>query len=293
MRFTWVRPRRPMPHDHAAGAQGILVHGWMERACATGSVPKDRGQPCLYRSEARTADDQEHVTRPHPTMTRVVLVTGANRGIGREVARQLLAHGFRTILTARDQERGRAAAAELGADFLPLDVADHGSVERCFAAVEAGYGRLDVLVNNAAIHYDTWQRAATADLQVVREALEVNLLGAWQASLTLLPLLRASRHGRIVNVSSEAGSLASMDGGPPAYNVSKAALNAFTRMLAGELRRDRILVNAVCPGWVATDMGGAGGRPVAEGAASVLWAVDLPDDGPTGGFYRDGHPIPW
>jgi NAD(P)-dependent dehydrogenase (short-subunit alcohol dehydrogenase family) len=84
-----------------------------------------------------------------------------------------------------------------------------------------------------------------------------------------------------------------MDGGPPAYNVSKAALNALTRMLASELRRDRVLVNAVCPGWVATDMGGPGGRPVAEGATSVLWAVDLPDDGPTGGFYRDGRPLPW
>jgi NAD(P)-dependent dehydrogenase (short-subunit alcohol dehydrogenase family) len=96
-----------------------------------------------------------------------------------------------------------------------------------------------------------------------------------------------------VKVSSEAGSLASMTGGTPAYNVSKAALNALTRMLASDLRRDRILVNAVCPGWVATDMGGPGGRPVAEGAASVLWAVDLPHDGPTGGFYRDGHPVSW
>jgi NAD(P)-dependent dehydrogenase (short-subunit alcohol dehydrogenase family) len=115
------------------------------------------------------------------------------------------------------------------------------------------------------VHYDTWQHASTADLQVVREALEANLLGAWETILTLLPLLRASGHGRIVNVSSEAGSL----------------------------RRDRILVNAVCPGWVATDMGGPGGRPVAEGAATILWVVDLPDDGPTGGFYRDGRPVPW
>ena len=108
-----------------------------------------------------------------------------------------------------------------------------------------------------------------------------------------VPLLRRSQHGRVVNVSSESGSLASMGGGTPAYTVSKVALNALTRMLAAELRGSRILVNAVCPGWVATDMGGAGGRPVAEGAASVLWAVTLPDGGPTGGFFRDGKPLPW
>ena len=228
---------------------------------------------------------------------RVVLVTGANRGIGRELARQLALRGDVVVLTARDLAKAeRVAAALPGREHVlarRLDVTDPASVERVAAELDSLHGRLDVLVNNAAIDYDTWQRATTADLEVVREALEVNLLGAWQTCLTLLPLLRQSRHGRIVNVSSEAGSLASMDGGPPAYNVSKAALNALTRMLAGELRRDRILVNAVCPGWVATDMGGPGGRPVAEGAASVLWAVDLPDDGPTGGFYRDGRPVPW
>jgi NAD(P)-dependent dehydrogenase (short-subunit alcohol dehydrogenase family) len=128
---------------------------------------------------------------------------------------------------------------------------------------------------------------------VVREALETNLLGAWAVTLALLPALRASRAGRIVNVSSEAGSLASMEGGHPAYSVSKAALNALTRMLAAELRGDRILVNAISPGWVATDMGGPGGRPVSEGAAGIRWAADLPDDGPTGGFFRDGLPQPW
>jgi NAD(P)-dependent dehydrogenase (short-subunit alcohol dehydrogenase family) len=230
-------------------------------------------------------------------MTRVVLVTGANRGIGRELARQLASRGDAVVLTARDLAKAEQAAAALPSHghllARRLDVTDPASIAQVAADLEGRYGRLDVLVNNAAIHYDTWQRASTADLQVVREALEVNLVGAWQTSLTLLPLLRASGHGRIVNVSSEAGSLASMDGGPPAYNVSKAALNALTRMLAGELGRDRILVNAVCPGWVATDMGGPGGRPVAEGAASVRWAVDLPDDGPSGGFYRDGHPLPW
>ena len=230
-------------------------------------------------------------------MTRVVLVTGANRGIGRELARQLARRGDTVVLTARDLAKAeRTAAALPGHERVlarRLDVTDPASIERVATDLDRRYGRLDVLVNNAAIHYDTWQQASTADLQVVREALEVNLLGPWQTSLTLLPLLRVSGHGRIVNVSSEAGSLASMNGGPPAYNVSKTALSALTRMLASDLRRDRILVNAVCPGWVATDMGGPGGRPVAEGAASVLWAVDLPDDGPTGGFYRDGRPVPW
>jgi NAD(P)-dependent dehydrogenase (short-subunit alcohol dehydrogenase family) len=230
-------------------------------------------------------------------MTRVVLVTGANRGIGRELARQLARRGEVVVLTARELAKAeRTAAALPGHERVlarRLDVTDPTSIAQVAADLDRRYGRLDALVNNAAIHYDTWQQASTADLQVVREALEVNLLGAWQTSLSLLPLLRASGHGRIVNVSSEAGSLASMNGGPPAYNVSKTALNALTRMLAGELRRDRILVNAVCPGWVATDMGGPGGRPVAEGAASLLWAIDLPDDGPTGGFYRDGHPVPW
>ena len=112
-------------------------------------------------------------------------------------------------------------------------------------------------------------------------------------TLGLLPLLRASGRGRIVNVSSEGGSLASMGGGLPAYHTSKAALNALTRTLAAELRRDGILVNSVCPGWVATDMGGPGGRPVSEGAAGIVWAATLPDDGPTGGFFRDGRPIAW
>ncbi len=154
-------------------------------------------------------------------------------------------------------------------------------------------GRADVVVNNAAIHYDTWQRACSADLELVEQALQTNLLGAWRTTQALLPLLRRSPHPRIVNVSSEGGSISEMTGGTPAYSVSKAALNALTRLLAGELRPDRILVNAVCPGWTATDMGGGGGRPVSAGAASVVWAALLPDDGPTGGFYRDGQALPW
>ena len=133
------------------------------------------------------------------------------------------------------------------------------------AWVRDALGRCDALVNNAAIDYDTDARATTADLDRVHRALETNLFGAWRTALAFLPLLRASPHPRIVNVSSGSGSLPDMSAGTPAYSVSKAALNALTRILAAELRSDRVLVNAVCPGWVATDMGGAGGRPVADG----------------------------
>lgn len=224
---------------------------------------------------------------------RVALVTGANRGIGREVVRQLLEHGFRAILSARDEERGRVAADELGAEFVRLDVADDASVDRCFRTVDEQHSRLDILINNAAIDYDTWQRGVDADLAVVHHAFETNLFGAWRCCRRAIPLMERNAWGRIVNVSSEGGSLASMGGGTPAYSTSKAALNALTRVLAAELRGSGILVNAVCPGWIATDMGGPGGRPLEVGAARVLWAVLLDDDGPTGGFFRDGRQLPW
>jgi NAD(P)-dependent dehydrogenase (short-subunit alcohol dehydrogenase family) len=229
------------------------------------------------------------------TRARVVVVTGANRGLGLEVVSQCAARGDAVVLGSRDRDTGRRAAVGLGDGVLPvaLDVTDTNGLAAAAAEVDRAYGRVDVLVNNAAIHYDTWQNAVDVDLGVVREALETNVLGAWQTTLAFLPLLRRSAHPRVVMVSSESGSLAAMSGGVPAYAVSKAALNALTRTLGGDLRRDGVLVNAVCPGWTATDMGGHGGRPVAEGVASILWAADLPDGGPTGTFTRDGRPLRW
>lgn len=228
----------------------------------------------------------------------MAVVTGANRGIGREVVRQLAQQGWLVVLGARDAARGRAAAAELGSEaagVVPrmLDVSDDASVRAAAGWVGAEVGRCDALVNNAAIDYDSDARATTADLDRVHRAMETNLYGAWRTALAFLPLLRRSPHPRVVNVSSGSGSLSEMRAGTPAYSVSKAALNALTRILADELRADGVLVNSVCPGWVATDMGGAGGRPVGDGAASVVWAVLLPDDGPTGGFFRDGRPVAW
>jgi len=230
---------------------------------------------------------------------KVVVVTGAYRGIGLEVSRQLARRGFTVVLTARDARKSEEAAAALkgqGLGVVPfaLDVTDRQSVDAARLFVEEQFGRLDVLVNNAAILYDSWQRAVTADLETVREAFETNALGAWRTAQAFIPLLRAGGHGRIVNVSSESGSLNRMGGGTPAYGVSKTALNALTRMLADELSSSHVLVNSVCPGWVATAMGGPDApRSVEEGAAGVVWAATLPDDGPTGGFFRDGQPLAW
>jgi NAD(P)-dependent dehydrogenase (short-subunit alcohol dehydrogenase family) len=232
-------------------------------------------------------------------MNRVALVTGANRGIGLEVARQLALRGFTTILGARDAQKGNEAARSLRQSRLEvvpfqLDVTDQQSIDAAKLLIEERFDKLDVLVNNAAILYDEWQRAENANLETVREAFETNTLGVWRMCQTFIPLLRNSEHARIVNVSSESGSLTVMGGGTPAYSVSKVALNALTRMLADELRASRILVNSVCPGWVATEMGGPNApRSVEEGAASVMWAATLPDDGPTGGFFRDGEPLAW
>lgn len=230
-----------------------------------------------------------------PTDRSVAVVTGGNRGIGLELCRQLASNGYLVVLGSRDLEKGRRAAADVGQDVVvaQLDVSDDASVRSFTSWITDDLGRVDVLLNNAAILYDTWALAWSADLDVIKEAFETNLFGAWRTTQALLPLLRASPHARVVMVSSEAGAISEMTRGTPAYNISKASLNALTRLLAGELRRDGILVNAVCPGWVATDMGGPGGRPVSAGAASVMWAVQLPDDGPTGGFFRDGHQLPW
>ena len=226
---------------------------------------------------------------------KVVLVTGGNRGIGLETARQLAELGFTVLIGVRDLAKGGVAAKKLGGkvEAIELDVAAPEAAALAAAEVARRFGRLDVLVNNAAIHYDPSARALEPDWTVIREAFETNVFGAWCVAVAFAPLLSASGHGRLVNVSSEGGSLASMGAGAPAYSTSKATLNALTRILAAELRGAGVLVNSICPGWVATDMGGPGGRPVAQGAAGIVWAATLPDDGPTGGFFRDGKRLPW
>ena len=227
---------------------------------------------------------------------RVALVSGGNRGIGLEVCRRLAGEGLTVILGSRDEERGREAAEGLSGEVVvrQLDVADAGSVERLAASVGSDFGRLDVLVNNAAISNDDGQSGAEADLERVRGALEANLFGAWRLCEAAIPYMRRERYGRIVNVSTGLAALEDMGGGSPGYRISKTSLNALTRILASELRGSGILVNAVNPGWVQTDMGGQNAnRTVEEGADGVVWAATLPNNGPTGGFFRDRRHVAW
>jgi NAD(P)-dependent dehydrogenase (short-subunit alcohol dehydrogenase family) len=227
---------------------------------------------------------------------RLALVSGGNRGIGLEVCRQLAERGYAVIMGSRDEENGRFAAEGLEWNVIPqqLDVADAGSVDRMAAFLEDAFGRLDILVNNAGISNDEGQRGVDADLDRVKESLEANLFGAWRLCEMAIPLMRRNGYGRIVNVSTGLAALEDMGGGSPGYRVSKTALNALTRILASELRGSGILVNAVNPGWVQTDMGGSGAtRSVEEGAEALVWAATLPNSGPTGGFFQDRRPVPW
>ena len=220
---------------------------------------------------------------------RVALVTGANRGIGAEIARELVTdHGFHVFAGARNPDDVGAAD---GLRPIRLDVIDEVTILAARERIEADVGRLDALINNAGVYGDP-VGAAEYDLDSAHEVLEINTFGPWRLIEAFLPLLRQSDAPRIVNVSSGAGQLSDMNGGRAAYRVSKAALNALTRTLASDERW--VKVNTMCPGWVRTDMGGsAAPRSVADGADTAVWLATLPDDGPTGGFFRDRRPIPW
>jgi len=228
----------------------------------------------------------------------VALISGANRGIGREVARQLAGLGHYVLIGSRDPSSGEREAGQIEAEggdvsVVELDVTHASQVEEVARDIAADPGRLDVLVNNAGV-YGSPDGAADYELDQAHEVLETNLFGPWRLAQAFLPLLRESGSGRIVNVSSGGGQLDDMQGGRAAYRVSKTGLNALTRILAVEERANGILVNSVCPGWVRTDMGGESApRSVEEGADTAVWLATLPDDGPTGGFFRDREPIPW
>jgi NAD(P)-dependent dehydrogenase (short-subunit alcohol dehydrogenase family) len=230
--------------------------------------------------------------------SRTALVTGGNRGIGREVCRQLAESGHRVILTARDLSKAETAARSLVSSgpvsAARLDVTNAESIRALAARLADSGTEVDVLVNNAAILLDEGVDIGDLEIDDLRGTFETNLFGAVAVSQAFVAGMVSRRYGRIVNVSSEAGQLASMGTYAPAYSMSKAALNAFTRQLAASTRGSGVLVNSACPGWVRTDMGGAGApRSVQEGAETIVWLATVGADGPTGGFFNTRKAIPW
>jgi NAD(P)-dependent dehydrogenase (short-subunit alcohol dehydrogenase family) len=219
----------------------------------------------------------------------VALVSGASRGIGAEIARQLAAdHDFVVFAGARDPDDVEEAD---GIVPIELDVTDQDEVYAALELIGSDPGHLDALINNAGVYGDPIG-VVDYDLDRAHEVFEVNTFGPWRLCQAFVPLLQRSSQPRIVNVSSGAGQLSDMNGGRAAYRLSKAALNALTRTLASD--EPGIKVNVMCPGWVRTDMGGPSAtRSVEEGADTAVWLATLPEDGPTGGFFRDREPILW
>ncbi|HEY7476166.1 MAG TPA: SDR family NAD(P)-dependent oxidoreductase [Vicinamibacterales bacterium] len=226
-------------------------------------------------------------------------MTGANRGIGREVCRQLARRGLRVVLTARNARAAESAAAELQAenlDVIPavMDVTDQQSIRACTRDVAAQVGGVDVLVNNAAVLVAEDQDLLDTSVDDFRQTFDTNVLGALRVCQAFVPPMIERRYGRVVNVSSGAGQLSSMNTYAPAYSISKAALNAMTIQLAAAAKGTGVLVNCVDPGWVRTRMGGSGApRSVEQGAETIVWAATLAANGPTGEFLSNKRRIEW
>lgn len=237
------------------------------------------------------------------SQTRVALVTGANRGIGFEIARQLAHRGLLVALGSRDPAKGEAAAEQLRTEGLELpvialDVAAPASCAKAVADVLDMFGRLDVLVNNAGVFLDRTDNGQSSALAVspenVAATLTTNVMGPLALIQAAVPAMQREGYGRIVNLSSSLGQLSEMSGNYVAYRMSKTALNAVTRTVAAELADTQIKINSMCPGWVRTEMGGPNAsRSVEQGAETAIWLATLEDDGPSGGFFRDKAPIPW
>lgn len=230
---------------------------------------------------------------------RVALVTGANRGLGLEACRQLVERGMRVAMTGRDEDAVQRARQTLGRAVdktiaVQMDVTDVASIEAASRTIVDRLGAVDVVVNNAAVLLFENSDVLDVPAEAFRRTFDTNVFGVIEVCRVFVPPMADRRYGRVVNVSSGAGQLASMRTYAPVYSMSKAALNAFTRILAETYRGRGILANAVDPGWVRTDMGGPSApRSVQQGVETTVWLATLPDDGPTGGFFRDRRPIAW
>ncbi|GGO30874.1 short-chain dehydrogenase [Microbispora rosea subsp. aerata] len=230
---------------------------------------------------------------------RVAVVTGSSRGLGRAIAAALAQKGLHVVLTARNEQVAEQTAKELASQGLSvsahqLDVTDPASVVRAMADTGYTYGRLDVLVNNAAVAIDRERPASSADLERVRATLDANLMGVWRCCTAAIPEMKTNAYGRIVNVTTHMSQLSRMGVGSAAYRVSKAGVNALTRVLAAELHEANILVNAASPGKVSTRMAyGKADRSPEEAVDDFVWLATLPDDGPTGGLFHGRQQLDW
>jgi NAD(P)-dependent dehydrogenase (short-subunit alcohol dehydrogenase family) len=231
--------------------------------------------------------------------TPIAVVTGANRGLGLEIARQLAARSMHVVMTARSVELADAAVAQVraqggDASAFVIDVRDEDAGTRLATHLRERFGRVDVLINNAGVSLDRHEPGLRVDLALVRQTMEVNVYGALRLCQALIPAMVARGYGRVVNLSSELGALNEIDALRLAYRMSKASLNVVTRVLAAEIEGTGVLVNSMCPGWVSTEMGGTRApRSVEQGADTAVWLATLPDDGPNGGFFQDRRPHAW
>jgi NAD(P)-dependent dehydrogenase (short-subunit alcohol dehydrogenase family) len=227
-------------------------------------------------------------------MKKIVLITGANRGIGLESAKQMEALDYEVILTSRNVEKGERVARDLGVGFHQLDVTSAKSIDALKSYVETEFGRLDALINNAGILIDRNDHILDIPEEKLRTTLDTNTYAPLALTRAFLPMMIAQNFGRVVNVSSQLGALGGFSDYTPAYRLSKLALNGITLMLADAVKGKNILINSVHPGWVKTDMGGAKAPlSLEEGARGLVWAATLPDDGPQGGFFQDGKRMDW
>lgn len=232
-------------------------------------------------------------------MAKLAVVTGANKGIGFEICRELAKNGVEVILTARNEDKGKQAEQDLKEQglnvvFYKMDITDENSIKGLADFIENKYGKLDILINNAGIFKDYEGGVLQGDINNIKETMDTNFYGALLVSRYLVPLMQKQNYGRVINISSGMGQLSDMGGGSIGYRISKTALNAMTKILANEVKNNNILVNTMCPGWVKTDMGGANAhRTVEQGADTAVWLAISDENDQTGKFFRDRKEISW